>query len=190
MVGDPAALGTDAGIADRLTARGYTVSTYDDNTVTAADVATATVVLVSQSTASGALGSRLRTLARPVVIWKPSLYDDMGLTPTESGSSSQTTATIIAPGHPLAAGRTGTVAVFTSSTQLPVGDPTTGATVVATVAGRASLFVYLPGAAMSGLTAPACRVAVPVSAAGIPRLTTDGLALFDTAVDHAATNCA
>lgn len=189
VVGDPAAPGTDAGIADRLTARGYTVSTYDDNTVTVADVATATVVLISQSTGSGALGSRLRTLARPVLIWKPSLYDDMGLTPTESTSSSQTTATITAPAHPLAAGRTGTVTVLTSSTQLPVGDPTAGATVVATVAGRASLFVYLPGAPMSGLTAPACRVAVPMSGAGIPRLSTDGLALFDAAVDHAATNC-
>jgi len=189
VVGDPAALGTDAGIADRLRARGYTVTTYDDNTVTAADVAGSTLTLISQSTSSGALGTRLRTLSRPVIIWKPSLYNDMGMSPTEASSVSQTSMTIAQPGHPLAAGRSGTVAIVTASVQLPVGDTAAAATVVGTVAGRASEFVYPAGTQMSGLTAPACRLAFPMSAGGIPRLTAGGLALFDAAVDHAAAGC-
>ena len=72
---------------------------------------------------------------------------------------------------------------------LPVGDVATTATVVGTVAGRPALFDYPPGVAMSGQTAPACRVAFPMPSQGIPRLTTNGLALFDAAVDYSGVNC-
>jgi hypothetical protein len=189
VVGDAATLGADAGIADRLRARGYTVTVYDDDTVTATTVATSTLVLISQTTSSGALGTKLRSVSRPVLIWKPSLYNDMAMSPTEASSTSQTSIAITLPGHPLAAGRSGTVTILTSSTQLPVSDTAATATVVATVAGRASLFVYPAGTAMSGLTAPACRLAFPMQSGGIPRLTADGLALFDEAVDYAAAGC-
>jgi hypothetical protein len=189
VVGDAAALGTDATVADRLRARGYTVSVHDDNTVTAAAVADAAVVLVSQSVGQAQLGTKLRNVAKPVVIWKPSVYDDMGMSPAAGSSLSRTSIAITAPTHPLAAGRTGTVAIVTSSTQLPYGSTGTGATVVATLDGQPSLFVYRAGSAMSGLTAPACRLAIPMQSAGVPRLTPDGLALFDRAVDHAADGC-
>ena len=190
VVGDPAALGNDAGIADRLRSRGYTVTYFDDNTVTAAAVAGATLVLISQTTAQAALGTRLRTVAKPVLIWKPSLYDDMAMSPAEATTASSATVAISLPAHPLAAGRSGTVTILTSSTVLPVGDVAATATVVGTVAGRPALFDYPPGVAMSGQTAPACRVAFPMPSQGIPRLTTNGLALFDAAVDYAGINCA
>ena len=189
VVGDTAALGTDASVRDRLGERGYSVSLHDDSTVTAAAVANASVVLVSQSVSQAQLGTKLRNVAKPVVIWKPSLYDDMGMSPTAGASLSRTSIAITAPTHPLAAGRTGTVVIVTSSTYLPYGSVTAGATVVATLDGQPSLFVYRAGATMSGLTAPACRLAFPMQSAGIPRLTADGRVLFDRAVDHAADGC-
>jgi hypothetical protein len=189
VVGDAAALGADASVVDRLRARGYTVDVHDDNTVTAAAVADVSVVLVSQSVSQAQLGRKLRDVATAVVLWKPSVYDDMGMSPTAGASLSRTSIAITAPTHPLAAGRTGTVAIVTSSTQLPYGSVVAGATVVATLDGQPSLFVYPAGAAMSGIIAPACRLAFPMQSAGIPRLTADGLALFDRAVDHAADGC-
>jgi hypothetical protein len=190
VVGNGAApAAADAGIADRLRDRGYTVTILDDGTVNAADVTGASVVLVTQTIGQAQIGTRLRTSTRPIVLWKPSVYDEFGMTASDGNTLDGTAVQIANAGHPLAAGRSGTVTVTSATSALPRGAAGANAAVVATVGGQASLFAYGAGVAMPGLTAPACRIAVPMVSQGIPRMTADGLALFDTAVDHAAAGC-
>ena len=74
----------------------------------------------------------------------------------------ETRVTITAAGHPLAAGLTGNVAVYSSAWRLVWGVPGPGATRVAHVAGmttRPAIFAYETGAPMLGGAAPAKRVA-------------------------------
>ncbi|MCX6467510.1 MAG: hypothetical protein NTW05_28595 [Pseudonocardiales bacterium] len=190
VVGNVASPGVDAALADRLRAQGYEVTLHDDATVAAADVAGSSVVLVAQSVGPAQLGTRLRDVARPVVIWKASLYDEMRMSPANGGTVDRTAVTVTAPADPLAAGRTGAVTVVTATSPLPHGGVATGAAVVATLDGRPTLFAYRTGAPMvGGMLAPACRIAFPLPSAGVSRLTPDGLTLLDRAVEHAATGC-
>jgi hypothetical protein len=190
VVGDPNALGPESGLVSRLHGLGFTVTLADDNTVTPADATGRSVVLISQSVGSTVLGAKLRSVPQPVVIWKPAVYGDMGMTAVGANGATGTTAvSIIAPGHPLAAGRSGTVQVITTSLPLGWGQVTAAATVVATVKGLSGLFVYPAGAQMSGLTAPGCRVGYPLHRDAVPVLTADGWALFDRAVTWAADGC-
>jgi hypothetical protein len=191
VVGSPTSLGTDATLADRLRGRGFTVTVHDDDTVTTSAVAGAAAVLVSQTTSSTVIAGKLRTSTRPVMIWKPSVYDDMGMSPAgDVGSFGRTAVSVTRPDHPLAAGLSGTVTLVSATTPLPYGGTSAAAAVVATVGGRPSLFVYPAGATMSGLVAPACRLAFPLHSDAVPRLTASGWALFDRAVSYAANGCA
>ena len=91
VVGDAAALGTDASVVDRMRARGYTVSLHDDNSVTAAICGQC--LGRSGHRKASAWRSWVRSCAmspRPMVIWKPSIYDDMGMSPTAGASLSRT----------------------------------------------------------------------------------------------------
>lgn len=191
VVADPATLGTEAGLVPRLRGLGFTVTLADDNTVTAADAAGSSVVLISQSVASTVLGAKLRTVPQPVVVWKPAVYGDMGMTAVgANGGTGATAVSVTAPGHPLAAGHTGTVQVTTAAQPLGWGTVTAGATVVATVKTLPGLFAYPAGAQLSGLTAPGCRVGYPLHRDAVPALTAAGWAMFDAAVTWAAGGCA
>jgi hypothetical protein len=188
VVGNPAAMGSDATLVSRLTGLGFTVTVADDDTVTATGVSGASVVLISQTVAAATMGSKLRSVTRPVVTWKPAIYDDMGMTPAgANGAYGATTVSVTQPAHPLAAGRSGTVAVVTATAPLPWGDTAPTAAVVATVQGKPSLFTYPAGAQMSGLAAPACRIAIPLRSDTTP--TANGWAFFDRAATWAADGC-
>ena len=195
VVGNPAAMTTgDTQAVDHLNNLGMSVTVADDDTVTAADAAGRSAVLMSGSVKSS-FGSRFRSLAVPVVVWKPWLYDDFDLTGTVANVSynNATTASvqIMTTGHHLAAGRTGTVAVYTSAQTVAVGVPAATATTVATANGTPGLFVYKAGAALfSGAVAPACRIAFPASGTSMAAFTADGWALFEQAVTDAVFGCA
>ena len=191
VVGNAATLGNDATVRARVEGLGYSVAIVDDSAATAATTTGYDVVLVSQTTAPEVLTTRLRDIAVPVVMWKPWLYDDFGLTAANAlGSSGRTTITITDPTHPLAAGLSGTVTVVTSTTPTGWGTTLPSAQVVATVPGGATVFAYRPGAALAdGRSARACRIGLPFHSDGIPRLTPAGWAIFDAAVVWADRSC-
>ena len=157
-------------IAQRLTSGGYDVTFADDNTVTAADTSGKAFVLVAQSTAAAQATNVLRNRAVPVWVAKPYLFDDFGLTGTvegvDYGFKAATQLTIAAPGHPMAAGRSGTIA-FQTGHSVSWGKPTASATTIARAGTDAAIFVVEPGDPLStGAAAPACRLTFPLYTAG------------------------
>jgi glucose/arabinose dehydrogenase/PKD repeat protein len=184
----------DAAVKARLQALRYTVSVVDDNLVTAADAAGRDVVLVSSTTSSVAIGTRLRNVAAPVIVWESALLDDMGMTGavlnTDFGELTNRTAVdIVAPGDPLAAALSGRQTVHTSGQTLKWGRPAAAAVRVATIAGdstRPAIFRYATGATMSsGPAAPSRRVGFFMHDASATTLTGNGWTLFDAAVTWA-----
>jgi hypothetical protein len=194
VVGNGAApSAADALVRDRLTAAGHQVAVVDDGAVTVAAANGADAVLVS-ATVSSTLSARLRPVTSPVLLWKPYVYDDMLMTGTAAGTAygnvAAQTVAVTSPGHPLAAGLTGTVALYSSSQTVAYGVPGAGATVVGTVGGRAGLFVYPAGARLvGGAVASGCRIGFPAGASSSPALTASGRLLLERAVQYAADGC-
>jgi hypothetical protein len=188
--GNPATLGTgDVAVRSRLQTLGYTVSVVGDSASVAADATGKQVVVISSSSISGNVNTKFRASTVPVVTWEPGLFDDLGMTATGTSEvAGQTSLVIVAPGHPLAAGLSGTVTVVATAGAFAVGSPNANATVVATLSGAttASIFAYELGAAMPGLAAPARRVGLFMSDATAASFTASGTALFNAAITWAA----
>ena len=150
-------------------------------------------MLVAQS-AGRTRPPRPAPAAVPVWVAKPYLFDDFGLTGTvegvDYGFKPATQLTIAAPGHPMAAGRTGTIA-FQTGHSVSWGKPTAAATIIARPANRRSqIFAVEPGDLSSaGAAAPACRLTFPLYTTGPPPSPPTALAMFDAAADWAAGNC-
>ncbi len=174
----------DAAVRSRLEAAGYTVSAVDDGAVTASDATGKDVVVISSTTDDRLVRTTLRDVATPTLIWKATLYDDMGLTAVgANGITRSASISIVNPAHPLAAGRSGTVTVLTSADSMPWGTVGGSAAVVATVGGQPTLFAYPAGTALPGGGVSAgCRVGFPAYHTSPARFTNDGRALFDAAV--------
>jgi len=186
----------DAAVKTRLEGLRYTVVVADDNQVTAADASGKEVVLVSSTSSSSAIATRLRDVAVPVIVWESALLDDMGMTGatlnTDFGElAGRTTLTIAAPGDPLAAGLTGTPVIHSSAQTLKWGRPAAAAVRVATIAGdatRPTIFRYSTGATLSsGAAAPARRVGFFLHDQSATTQTANGWSLFDAAVTWADT---
>ena len=185
VVGNPTLSAGDTAARNRLTAAGYAVRVLDDSQAVAS--VPEDIVVISSSVSSGTVRGTYRTVPRPVLVYKPWIYGDMGLAPAGGFSSaSGTTVTISAPADPLAAGLSGTVAL--TSTAGPIGRATPGpaAAVVATAGGQAALFAYDPGDVLAdGSAAASCRIALPFADTTFAQLTNQGAALFDAAVQRA-----
>jgi hypothetical protein len=150
------------------------------------------LVVISSSVTSTDVNAKFRTTVTPVLSWKSSIFDDMGLTgaavDTDYGTAGNQRQLVIAtPSHPMAAGLTGTVTVTTSAANFSWGEPAATAVVIARLPGapetRAGIFAYEKGVAMVGLTAPGRRVGFFQAASS---LTPQGWALFDAAVRWAS----
>jgi len=171
------------------------VTVADDDTVASSQAAASSFVLVSQSSSSNAAAVKsLAAVAVPVWVAKPYLFDDFGLTGPTPGADyfdqPGSQLSITAPGHPMAAGRTGTV-TLQSGGRLSVGRPAAAATVVARAGTDASVFTLSPGQPLAGGSpAPACRLTFPIYGNGPATFTADGWAMFDAAAVWAAGNCA
>jgi hypothetical protein len=195
VVGNPASLSTgDAAVRDRLQSLGYTVTFGDDDAVSPADAAGTSFVVLSSTINSNVVGAAFREVAQPVWVAKPWSLDDMGMTgPTgnvDYGTVSSATVTITDSSHPLAAGRSGTVAVTTSSRAMSFGVPSGGGSVVATAAGEPVTFVYPAGATLAdGAAAAGCRLTSSIFQGAPTLFTADGWALFDAAARYAGANC-
>jgi hypothetical protein len=185
VVGDPAVVGGDVAVRSRLVALGYTVTVVDDGLSTPADATGKRVVVISSTSSSANVNTKFRTVGVPVITWETALYDDLGMTAaTGTFVAGQQNVVIAAPGHPLAAGLTGTVSVTSTAGELGQGSPNANATVVARLPGAttASTFAYEAGAAMPGLAAPARRLALFMGDVTATTFTASGTALFDAAI--------
>ena len=110
----------DDAIKAYLEGLGHTVTYFDDDEdepTTEAAAAAADVVFISESVSSGRIRLEITEVETPMVITEAWAYDEMGLATLTSGVDEQiavatTDIEIIAPGHPLAAGLTGTISVL------------------------------------------------------------------------------
>lgn len=183
----------DNALKTRLLNLAFTVTVKSGSSVTTADATGKRVVVISETVTPTDVNTKFKTVAVPVVVLEPQLFDDMGMTGLTSGTNfgsttSQTQITIATPSHAMAAGLTGNVTVVSAASTFGWGQPNANGVKVATIFGngsRATIFGYSSGAVMPGLTSPARRVGFFLfgnSAA----LTTNGGSLFDASVKWAA----
>ncbi len=153
------------------------------------------LVVISSSVSSSRIGSGFRDASVPIVSWEPYLYDNFGMTgptsQTHYGLTSARSVAIVAPGHPLAAGLSGTVTLVPTVTDMFYGVPAGGTTTVANYPdGRGGLFELRAGAARAdGGTASGCRVAFPAGDDTAASHTANAWTLFDNAVAYARNGC-
>jgi hypothetical protein len=151
------------------------------------------VIVISRSISSGNVGTRYRTIAKPVMVNEYNLFDsEMGLVSGATGTAGSTGASpgadsldVQAAAGELAAELSGTVKVFQAVQDVTYGVPNASAIPVAALTGQPTklgCFAYETGSQMSGLTAPARRVGFFLSSTSAPSLSTSGWRLFDAAI--------
>ncbi len=167
IVNDPteATYPNDTLIKDFLESLGHTVTYFDDDEDEAAmeaAAAAADLVYISESVGSSAVREKITEIETPIIVGEPYAWDEMGMTHGGGGTSDVATTdiTIVSPGHPMAAGLSGTVTVLTGITgsegtaQFAMGDAGDEATVIATATladGQTYdvILVYEKGAALA-----------------------------------------
>ena len=194
VVGDATTLTAgDTAVRNRLTAAGYEVTVIDDNAASVPDASQHDLVIVTASIASGTLDADIPDVTVPVLVAKPFVLDDFGLTaaPTSNyGTRTVSTISIVNPGHPTAAGLNGNIILRNPSTTVSWGIAPPDATVVATAGGDATIWNIAPGDPLADNTpAPACRLSFPIFGNMPTAYTTNAWALFDATITHATTNC-
>ncbi len=183
-------------VKQRLLDRGFEVSLIDDDIVNKPDATGMDIILMSSTIDPNKIGEDLtHNLPVPVVSWDPFSYQhlrlcgrsydsDFGFTPTAS-------KTLLIPDllkdHPMAAGYSGTVPLYTVLQTIGFGKPSEGdAIVLATVNGKAIIY---GNDKKEGNSAPSHRlsrkVAFPLRDDFIHLFTAEGWALFDGAIDWA-----
>lgn len=188
----------------RLQGLGFEVAQVSDDALSGDDLSSATLVVISASTAGAAIREQvarlgLREAPVPIVTCETATFDLLGLTSERSGrvnangfgsAPGHDHIEIAAPGHALAAGLAGRLRVATLPVSLSWGIPSAGAIEVASLGGTGRhlivQFAYERGAAMVGLPAPARRVGCFLSADAGEVLTEEGWRLFDAGVRWAS----
>ena len=205
--------GEEAGADDALKAfmegLGHTVTYFDDDedeAATEAAAAAADLVFISESVGSAGIREEITEVEVPMVVNEMWAWDEMGLS-RGSGDGDEDAATtnieIVNPDHPLAAGLSGTVALFTDITsslgacQLARGIAGDEATVIATATladGETYdiLFVYEKGAELpmpptdgSARAAADIRVCFGFHEFCDPVLSDDAYALLEASINFA-----
>ncbi len=183
VVGSTTLNAGDSATRSRLAAAGYAVRVLDDSAVTSS--VAEDLVVVSSSVSSSAVAGTYRLTPVPVLVYKPWIYNDMGLA-SAFGSASGTGVSITSPSSPLAAGLSGTASLTTTRGPVPWGTPAPSAEVIATSTGQASLFAYDTGDQLiDGSQARSCRIALPFSDQTLGTATAQGTGLLDAAIDWA-----
>jgi hypothetical protein len=199
VVGIPPSVASDTTMIDRLTARGYVVTTKTDMAATADDLQGKTVVLLSASTTLARVMTTLGglpTLATPVVAMDENLEPFLNLTAQaatdHAATANQTQVAIIGGADAtFTAGLSGNITVYTVPFAIGWGVPGPGAIKAATIVNNAAhvtLYAYPAGAEMANAQmAPAKRAFYFVRDSDTANLITDdALKLFDAVVDWAA----
>lgn len=198
VVGNTTLGAGDSAVKTRLESLGFEVNVMSASAVTSGDAYGHNLVVVSSTVSPSSVNTKFRDVEIPVMTWESSIFDDMKMTGTTSGThfgtdTSESKVTIAAAGHPLAAGLTGGPTVANSATTYSWGAPPATAIKAATifnVPGRSAVFAYEPGAAMVGMNAPARRVGFFLGDTNATTLNASGWALFDAAVTWASNKVA
>jgi len=154
------------------------------------------LVVVSASTNKYKIGLKYVDVAIPVLQLEAKSLDAAGMvaprrnvdygTNDNKGSNypAEAYARIMRPTHPIAAGLTGQVKLFTKPVNMGWSNPPPGATVIAGIPNQphATIFAYEKGAMMYNTVAPARRVAFPVDPPEFVDLTEAGLRMYAAAV--------
>lgn len=175
----------DTAVTTRLGQAGFLVTTKQDSQSNSGHAVGKVAVLISSSVTDSNVTNKFRDTTTPVVIWRPTLYDDQQMTAAAGATATGQTALSIAnPGHLLAGSLSGTATVASVSASFAYGTPAGSPTLVATLlGGQATVFGYERGATMiPGVAAPGRRVGLFGAGAF---LNTRGWALFDAAVNWA-----
>jgi len=205
---DQSMVGDDA-LKAFLEGLGHTVTYLDDDedeAATEAAAAAADAVFISETVSSSNVRDEITEVETLMVVAEPWAWDEMGL--TEGGGSGTDVATtdieIVAPGHFLAAGLSGTVPVLTDITGPDWGTARFGMGIAgpeATVIARATLsdgqtydviFVYEKGAKLaqapadgSDQVAADIRVCFGFDVRSYPLWNENAYALFEAAINYA-----
>jgi RHS repeat-associated protein len=195
VVADPASL-TNADVVLGYVAvanANASLTIVDDGA--AAPAATSTdVVVISPSVNPTTLGNKYKDLAAPVVNVAAASWQGSGLTSAGPSTTSGTSAYVNTAGHPIAAGKTGTVALLTSSDTInPAPSTSLGAGAVKVWTASSSspdavVAVYDTAAVTPGGAAAARRVTIGLSSAALGKLSTDGVNVYAEAVKWADSN--
>ncbi|MGJ9385981.1 hypothetical protein [Salipaludibacillus sp. CF4.18] len=155
------------------------------------------IVFVGETSGSGDIGTKFKEVPIPVVYSKGWVVDDVELSYGDGGQSGdidgQTNLVIEDPYHPLAAGLSGTVKVYSEAGKVNFGTPGEEAEVIATVEGdeaKVPIFAYEKGAKrVNGEeTVPARRVSTFLFNGQEDYMTEDGWKLLDASVEWALGN--
>jgi hypothetical protein len=187
-------------LRDRLDSLGFSVtglasSSLMTQQVVDQAVAGKALVLISARVSETNTSSKFRDKQVPVIIWKQTLFDDMKMTGTVSGTdfgtspTTQTQVNILDASHPMAAGlAAGPQVVLTTAQTIAWGVPSAAGDKVASLLSpttRNTIFGYDIAEAMVGLDAPERRVGWFISSDGARYFNPTGWALFDAAVTWA-----
>ncbi len=183
---------SDHALLARISARhGLLVDVKTGAEVQATHAAGARLVVISESTESSQVGTRLRDVVAPMIVLEPALLDELKMTGgnwgTDNGdANAQQQLQILLPDHPLAAGYQNVATVCTANAKFIWGVPTSSAAKVAhimTFNNRAAIFAYEKGASMvGGFPAPGRRVGWFAGRDTPAVLNSAGWAMFDAAV--------
>lgn len=180
-------------VADRFSDLGFAVDFVTDSLSTTAMAEGKSLVFISSTVTSGQVAAKYRNVAVPVITCEHAIYDDMSMTANTTAdhevqmgvTSVQMTNTT----HPLAAGHTGTVAVYNVAGNMPWGNPVASAVRIACVPGntaRSVFFAYEKGSSMvGGFVAPARRVGFFFEDISGESASGHGWHFFETAVEWA-----
>jgi subtilisin family serine protease len=186
----------DQALADRLQALGYVVTARRSADLATGDATGKDLAVISSTAVPAEVGSKLTSVAVPVISFEAFVLGHLQMTGTTAGTSfgalgNQRALDVVAPPlHPVAGGGRRTTAIGTTPSTLGWGIPGAGAVSIArsqkaipvSGAAAASVFAYEKGAAMVGLTAPARRLAFLLEAEAAATWATDSRELFDAAV--------
>jgi hypothetical protein len=192
----------DVAISNRLAILNYNVTPVYACSATAANASGKVLVIITATAPPSCFPSvwtsdtptPFASVAVPVLVSKGAIMANLGLTGRFVDSSygsitAETQITIVNPGHPLAAGASGTITVEGSPAPVCAwGSPNANAAKVASVVGNASrntLFAYNKGAQMPGGPAAACRIGAFWSDGAPSNFNAQGWNLFDNTIDWA-----
>ncbi|WP_066340714.1 pectate lyase [Metabacillus litoralis] len=178
---------------DHLESLGYTVSFKKDNEVKTEDAPIYDLVFIGESSGSSYIGKKFMNSPVPVIYAEPYVLDDVSLSASTSGAfgsfDNQTSFNIKLSNHPLAAGLSGMIDVYTQPGKVNFGAPSDEAIVIATAEdddSKATIFAYEKGSKnMKGDPVPARQVATFLFAGQEGFVTENGWKLIDESVKWA-----
>jgi hypothetical protein len=174
-----------------LEARGFAVQFVLDTSLPA-DVAGATLVIISASTRGWMVVDNLRDIPSAILSMKSSVFDDLGMTgPTRDIDYNETDAQdleILNNGHPLAAGLRGRVRGAEAALAMAWGRPAPAAVRIAGLSSdpaKLGIFAYDTGVMMMTRPAPGRRIGFFATERLAAQWSADAVRLFEAAVTWA-----